>query len=236
MASLGVAAGASGPQRPLEVRLWVTDAASAYPDVLPRAGAYLRTALHAAGFEVDVSYGERPQSFAASDDRYVRRVGWPERVLEGVAGLGSVHPARDVNLLLTDGSVFGATAGYGMRRIAAVAGARYLADMAPADRTPAVVPDTVPAAVVQLLLHECGHALGLHHADGSVNVTGHDAVVSPMLGGYAWADAAVRRRAIGGDTNACGAAIPTLTTQRRWLSLRYSGCATAALQRHHDDR
>lgn len=220
------------PPEELEVRIWVTEGAAAHPDVAERAAGYVRQALEAAGMAVVLSFGESPVAPSTEDDQRVRRMGWPRMVLEGAVGLGDIDPARDVNLLLTDGDAIGETAGYASENIAAVAGAKHLAEMAPADQTPAVVDYSAPTAITQLLLHECGHALGLTHDHGAVVVEGDTTTVSPMIGGYAWAPGAVRKREFDDETNACNEPVPPVTDHHRRLSIDYSGCAETAIRRY----
>lgn len=88
---------------------------------------------------------------------------WPHMVLRGAIRGGIVDGLADVNLLVTDGDPSVEPAGYGMRSIAAITGARYLAAMSQVDSTPYDVDYSPPAAIAQLLLHDCGHAVGLEH-------------------------------------------------------------------------
>jgi|GEM_PF-479674 len=184
---------------PLTIKIWVTEAATAYPSCRRRSVEYLRPALASARPDVSFSFGRQPVS-VAGDDRYVERIDWPRQVLAGAAGAGPIDPVADVNLLLTDGSITDSSVGYAYDHIATVPGARYLASMPAADSVPSVVDYSQSAAVVQLLLHEVGHALGLGHQHGSVVASSGHVTVSPMVSGYAWAPAAVQAAELPAET------------------------------------
>lgn len=230
--SLGATRGwASAPARPLGVKVWFDEASASYPGVGERVAGFLRSALEHAGREVVIEFPPSTVTFDA--DRWtVMRRAWPGTVLSSLAGAGPVDPARDVNLLVTDDAVDGAWAGYAMAHVAAIGGARHLAAMPPADRTPKVVEPTVPAATTQLLLHECGHALGLAHRHGTLATDGETAIASPMVGTYPWADESVRRRQFDFDRGACGQPYPAVGSKQRRLALRYGDCAGRHLARY----
>lgn len=232
LASLGLIGTVRPCHDPRSIRLWASERASTYPAVLELAADLVSVALDAAGVAATVTIDETPVALASDDDERSRRVTWPRLVLGGALGVGRIDPVRDVNLLVTDGDATGPTAGYAIPRIAALAGARHLVDLPPADRRRPVIEHTVPAMIAQLLLHECGHALGLEHDHGTISHDGGTAIVSPMVSGYAWATASVRRRQLPGSANACGEPLQPVTDQVRRLSLRYSDCAATALRQH----
>lgn len=213
--------------RRIEVGIWETPAAADRPRARERAVAYLRRALTEAGRDVAVTCADAVVSFDV-DDRTVEREAWPRRVLEGVAGRGPVEPVADVNLLLTDGSVARTTAGYAYEHVATVPGARYLAEMPPPNEVGGVVDYAAPAAVAQLVLHEVGHALGLHHRHGAVDVTETAVTASPMVSGYAWAHGEPRQGRP--SDRGCGDRWPVAAERRRRLSLSYAPCAVEALR------
>lgn len=184
---------------PLEVKLWVTEAAAAYPSCRSRSVEYLRAALAPVDRDVEFSFGDRPITVSGAD-RQVERIGWPRRVLAGATGAASIDPVGDVNLLLTDGSVSDSSAGYAYGHIATVPGARYIESMPPAESTPPIVDYSPPAAVTQLLLHEVGHALGLDHHHGSIVADSSSVTASPMVSGYAWAPGAVQETELRAQT------------------------------------
>lgn len=215
------------PPDKLRIRVWLTDGAAAHPACRERAAGYVRQALAPTDHDIELSYGEATLRFEASDRR-VEREAWPRRVFEGHAGIASIDPVRDVNLLLTDGAVSRPSAGYAFDNIAAVPGARFLAEVAPAAETPSVVDYSVPAAVTQLLVHEVGHALGLAHSHGSVTVDDSTITASPMVSGYAWAPDEVRTDQLG--TLECGGRDSKVQHRQRRLSMQFSACAERALR------
>lgn len=226
--SFGVARRAGRPPpEALAVKLWLTDEAAAYSACRDRAAGYLRRALTPAGFDVEVSYGGRPLRFEAADRRIERTV-WPRRVLASVAGTGGIDPVRDVNLLVTDGTVSGPTVGYAYDHVATVPGARFLAASPPADTAPAVVDYSAPTAVAQLLVHEVGHALGLDHDHGSVDVDETAVTASPMVSGYAWGANGVRAEFLQGSGGT--ATRPPVGDRSRRLSMQFSASAERALR------
>lgn len=230
--SLSMTRGWARPSgRALDVKVWFHDEAAGYPDIGDRVSGFVRRAFESAGRDVTVAFGRSP--VALDGDRWtLMRQLWPRLVLSGVVGAGPVDPARDVNLLVTDHAVNGDWAGYATSNIAAVGGARHLAAMPPAEQSPAVVDHTVPAVVCQLLLHECGHALGLEHRHGTLAVQGDTAIASPMVGTYPWADDSVRRRQFASERSACGDPYPAVGSEQRRLALRYGDCARRELERY----
>lgn len=231
--SLGLAvASRVDVERPLSVRVWLSERAAAHDGVGSCVSGYLERALGGALDRVAVAVADRPIALDAEDGAGLMEVDWPRMVIAGAIRSGPVRPTADVNLLVTDGDPSGTPAGYGMHRIATVGGARLLAAMPPAEETPPVVPYSAPAAITQLLLHECGHALGLDHRHGFATIREGVLVASPMVGGYAWADADVKRRHLPWETNRCGEPIQSGVNRRRALSLEYGPCAGRAIRRH----
>jgi hypothetical protein len=212
---------------PITAKIWLTEGAAAHPRSRERAADYLRQAVGGAGVPIEVAFGETTIRPGNRSDKAIERRFWPQRVLEGRLGLSSIDPVRDINLLVTDGEVHRTTAGYAYPHIAAVPGSEYLAQMEPPDEAPGVVPYTVRSAVTQLLLHEVGHALGLDHHHGEVDVDDTTVTVSPMVSGYAWSEEAHRPGDLEGG--ACKAAVPAAGRRRR-LAMTYSGCAQRALR------
>ena len=210
------------------IRVWLSDRAAEYDDLGSRVSGYLESALAPVEDDVRVAMAEETVTLPAEDGRQILARHWPRRVVEGAVG-GDVDPTTGVNLLVTDGDPTEQPAGYGHRHVAAATGARHIAGMDPAAETPDDIRYSVAGVATQLLLHECGHALGLTHAHGSATVTDERVVASPMVGSYLWRPAEVRERYLD-ETNACGDPLPPPTVEgERRLGLQYSPCALGAL-------
>jgi hypothetical protein len=107
--------------------------------------------------------------------------------------------------------------------------------MPPAAETQTVVPYSVPAVATQLLLHECGHALGIGHDHGSAVRRDGAVVASPMVASYLWKSESVREKQLD-DGNACGASYPDADAAvDRRLRLTYADCASRAIRGPSDD-
>lgn len=221
-----------GPPAVLDVKIWTTAAAAGHRESPERAAGYVERALEAAGVAVRIDHGESPVAVSSDDHRRLERVTWPRLVLQGAAGLAAIDPVRDVNVLLTDGPVTGRTAGYAVSNVATVPGARRLAELPPADQVDEVLDYGVTSAVGQLLLHEVGHALGLDHDHGSVLLEDDTVTATPMIGGYAWSDAAQEGSAGALGADACHHVSVPLRDGRRLLSMRFSPCAAGAIRRY----
>lgn len=218
------------PPDRLVVKIWLTDGAASQPASRDRAAVYVRRALEGVGAAATVSFGGTvPRSGGLTDRDLERRV-WPRRVVSGALGASDLEPVDDVNLLLTDGDVHRPTAGFAYPHIAAVPGASLLAEAAPPDEEPTVVPYSTRTAVVQLLLHEVGHALGLGHRDGAVTVDDGSVIASPMVGGYAWAATPVKEAQLPVRTSSCGGPLQADLDGERRLSMVYSECAAQSLR------
>lgn len=233
--SIGVEAAARSKRAtPLRVVVWFSERATRYDGLRTRITGYLERALAPTNVGVRVSFGDRPIPLDEEQGADLMAVEWPRRVLTGTLGLGSIGVTGDVTLLITDGDPSSRPAGYGMSAVAAMTGARLLAKMPPPDETPTVVPPTGPAVITQLLLHECGHALGLGHRHGTVTVSGDEVIASPMVGAYAWAHEDVRRRQLGRGTNVCGRPYPVPGSRNRRLRLEYGPCSFGVIRGYRD--
>jgi hypothetical protein len=213
---------------PLSVRVWFTERASGYDGLTSRVEGYLERALERARGPVSVSFGG-VVTVDASERRDLFERGWPLRVLGGAVGASSLSPVRDVNVLVTDGTPHRTPAGHGVPHAAVVSGARALARAPAPDSVSSPAPYTVPTAVVQLLLHEVGHALGLTHDHGRVVERGDSVVVSPMVAGYAWTDLDDQDHRFGRE-NVCGTPYAAVGGKRRRLALAYGPCASRELR------
>lgn len=212
----------------LHVRVWFSDRAAAHEGLESRVRGYLRAGLTSAVEDVRITVSEETVTLPSEDGRQVLARHWPRLVIEGAVG-GEVKPTTGVNLLVTDGDPTEQPAGYGHRHVAATTGAGHIVEMPPADEAGAVVPYSVAGVATQLLLHECGHALGLTHDHGNATVTDGGVVSSPMVGSYLWRPPEVRRQYLDG-TDACGDPLPPPSVDgERLLGLRYSPCAASAL-------
>lgn len=225
-----VAAGRSLASTPLEVVVWFSEGAATYEGLRPIVAGYLGRALEGAGVEASVVFGDRPIPLEREQGAHLLSVEWPERVLGGTLGLGSIDETGDVTLLITDGDPASRPAGYGMTAVGALTGARLLAEMPPPATTPTVVAPTGPAVIAQLLLHECGHALGLTHGHGTVAVEGDAVVATPMIGRYAWASTGVREHQVGRSEDRCGSSYPATGGRSRRLQLHYGSCSRRAIR------
>lgn len=196
-----------------------------------RVEGYLEDGFEDAALAVDVSYGG-VTSFPTEDaHRLVTEGAWPRRLPAGVTDDRDA-PVDDVNLLVTDGSMRRAPTGAGIPYVAAVGGARHIAGAPPPGDVERVVPDRPPARTVQILLHECGHALGLRHDHGTIRESEAAAVVSPMVSGYAWASGPVRRREFDFESNRCGRPYPSVAGREPRLRLRFDDCERRGLYRY----
>ncbi|WP_276252943.1 peptidase M10A and M12B matrixin and adamalysin [Halomontanus rarus] len=219
------------PKRTIEVRFWLSARAAGYESIEPRIVSYLEAAFDPVYDTVDVSAGGVVP--AQSEHGYdVMRTGeWPARVAAELTDRDGNGPV-DVNLLVTDGSMSQAPSGAGIPHLASVGGARYIGETPPRDAVDDVVPYTTPARVMQVLIHEVGHALGLAHEHGTIRNVEEATVVSPMISTYAWASDPRSRRQFDADHSACGALYPVDRDGRRKLSYAFSSCATAKLREY----
>lgn len=228
LGSLGLFTLRERTKGPPRITVWASERAARYDALPARAVSYLSAALEDAIDGVDVRYGG---SVAVPTERaYELVVGgdWPatlaEETVGGRARLG------DVNVLVTDGDMSNAPTGIGVPQVAAVGGARHIARMPPADEAASVLPFTYRSFATQVVLHECGHALGLRHGDGAVFESDGAAVVTPMVSAYAWASEEVRAEHFHAKHGACGATAAPADGQERRLKMRFSSCAQNRLR------
>jgi hypothetical protein len=215
---------------PIDVRWWATRAAARRPRLRDRVEAYLERGFGSLTLVARVSYGGRISVPTEDAHRLVVDGTWPRRLVRGSSG-GRVAPVSGVNLLVTDGSVRDGPAGAGLPYVAAVGGAREIAGAPPTDRIGPVVPDSPPLRTAQILLHECGHALGLRHDHGSIEVDGAAAVVSPMVSGYAWTSGPVRRAQFDFASSRCGEPYPAVDGKDPRLLLEFDDCERWGINR-----
>jgi len=224
-------AGERALDRRLDVRVWFSEAAAAYAGLRPRLVGYLGRAIDGLGGESSVSVGGTVDVATEDGYRVTASGEWP-----GKLATGAVAPADDVNLLVTDGEMNTSPTGVGLPHVASVGGARDVARMPPPSESADVVGLSKRALVTQILVHECGHALGLGHNDGEIVDRGDHVVVTPMVSGYTWADESVREREFDYDTSACGTAYADHEGRDVRLAMTFSPCARRRARRHRYDR
>lgn len=220
------------PRRSISVRFWFSDRAAQYDGVRSRVESYLERAMSAVYDDVTVSNG-KSLPVRSEDGYWVTRSGeWPQRVVEGIALDGEIDSVADVNLLITDGEMERAPTGAALPNIASVGGGRYLSALPPRSAVDDVVPLATPTRVMQTLLHEVGHALGLRHEHGSIDAEDGSVVVSPMVGTYAWEDDRTQREQFDAERNACGSSYPSDRNDDRYLSYSFSNCEVEQFRRY----
>lgn len=220
---------------PLVVRVWTSERAAAHDEVGERVRGYLRAALEPAVGAVEVQLAADRVALPREDGRAVLARRWPRLVLEGAGGLRGIDPVGGVNLLVTDGDPTSRPAGFARPHVAASTGAAAISRMDPAAETPPTVPYSVPAAATQLLLHECGHALGLDHDHGAAYEADGAVVATPMVSSYLWASESVREKYLRPAANVCGDRYPPADADgERQLHLRYAECVHDTMRTARD--
>lgn len=212
----------------VSVRFWRTPRAARYDGVTTRVRELLNLALDLPHWSLEVSSGGVVDVGTERAAEAITQGRWPRAVLGGAAGVGSVEPVWDVNLLVTDGTFEVAPTGYGVAHVAAVGGARHLSRLEPLDSIEDPVPVTDGTFAAQVLLHEVGHALGLSHADGKRYREGGASVVTPMLSAYGWQSGA--RDALHGCQPVDESTEIAASSHR--LDLEFSSCARRTLREY----
>ncbi|MFC6939684.1 peptidase M10A and M12B matrixin and adamalysin [Salinirubellus sp. GCM10025818] len=210
----------------IDAKVWLSEAAASYDGIRPRLVGYVRRALDGVRGEVSVSIGGTVDVGTEDGYRVTASGEWPSKF-----ATGAVTPADDVNVLVTDGDMHTSPTGVGLPHIASVGGARHVARMSLPSETPDVVDFSKPALVTQIVIHECGHALGLRHNDGTVVEREDHVVVTPMVSSYIWAEESVRDRQFDYETSACGEPYPRVRRRDARLDLTFSPCARHRLRR-----
>lgn len=209
----------------IDVRFWLSDRAAAYDGVAERVTEYLSFAFDLEFWDVDVSYGGVVDVETENGYDVTSNGEWPAKLLGGYARR-EVEPVGDVNLLVTDGQMHTTPTGIGYPHVASVGGARHIASLPPIDPDSAVVPYSTPHRVMQVVVHEAGHALGLDHDHGVAYNRDGATVATPMLSAYAWSPD------YDGDRSSCGVAYADVHQANRKLSYSFSGCARRTLREY----
>ena len=218
------------PEPVIDVRFWLTEQAATYDNLQSRILGYVRRAFEHSRTRAAVDFGGTvavPHENAYELMMYGR---WPLTLVGGATGLGSVDPVDDVNLLVTDSSIDTWPSGAGAPHAAAVGGAALLRQTPPPEEVGDVVDDYRALRGMQILLHECGHALGLKHDHGSIILREDEAVVSPMVSGYAWETGPVREREFDFEHNRCGEPYRSVEGKRGRLLMRFAACEAERIE------
>ena len=212
----------SSPDAAVNVKIWFTEGAMEY-DVWETLRGHVERAFDPTRERVYVEHGGVVDT--SSEDAYglVQSGEWPKMLAQGAVG-GPTEPCDDVNLLVTARSMNEFPTGAGIPHVAAVGGAKALADLPPVEDCPEVVGWSNAAYALQVLLHECGHALGLDHDDGFMEPAGDELVVSPMVSGYPWETDAVREQQFDAEEGTCGCEFVRPDGRDPRLMLVFSEC------------
>ncbi|MFC7156380.1 hypothetical protein ACFQPA_13100 [Halomarina halobia] len=220
----------SRPEDTLNVKVWFSERAAAYPGLRRRVGDYLGRAFRRAHDGTVLEFGGTLR--VSTERAYDLVVGgeWPRRLAQGSAGLGPATPCDDVNLLVTDEPLTEWPTGAGVPHVAAVGGAAAMASLPPAAIASTVVGRTWGTYAMQVALHECGHALGLDHDVGSMRPDDGALVVSPMVSGYPWETQSIKAEYFDYERSVCGCRYVEPDGREPRLMLRYSDCAAERIR------
>lgn len=223
----GLAAGSLTFDGPIKIRVWFSEQAAEYSDLRDRIETYLGAAFAGLDEPVEISFGGAVAVSTENGYEVTASGEWPSKLLESLGG-GTGLPVRGVNLLVTDGSMEETPTGMGFPHVASVGGARHIAAMPPGETDEPVFPFTDRSHSTQVLVHECGHALGLQHDHGRIVDREHAVVVTPMVSAYAWASE--HSQAFTAEANACGPSYPNVAGKRGYLDVGFSECALTRIR------
>ena len=213
----------TAPEDRLHVKVWFSPGAARHEGLWARLSGHLERAFDGAHEDVALEFGGVVDT--SSERAYDLVVGgeWPATLAAGAVG-GPAEPCDDVNLLVTDASMDAFPTGAGVPHVAAVGGAAAMADLPPVGDLPSVVERSREAYALQVLLHECGHALGLEHNHGSMRADDGALVVSPMVSGYPWETEEVREDQFDYEKSACGCSYVRPEGRAPRLMLTFDEC------------
>ncbi|MFD1512689.1 hypothetical protein [Halomarina rubra] len=212
----------SGPEAEVNVKIWFTEQASDHV-AWNRLRDHVQRAFDPTGKLVAVEFGGTVETSSENAYELVTGGEWPKKLAQGTVG-GEAKPADDVNLLVTARSMYEFPTGAGIPHVASVGGAEALANLPPVEDCPDVVGWSDPAYALQVLLHECGHALGLDHEDGYMEPAGDELVVSPMVSGYPWESDEVKEQQFDTQQGTCGCEFVDPEGRDPRLMLTFSEC------------
>jgi hypothetical protein len=223
----GLVAGSQTFDGPIRIRVWFSERAARYADLGDRIETYLSVAFADLEEPVEVSFGGTVAVSTENGYDVTASGEWPTKLVRRL-GEGPGPPVAGVNLLVTDGSMEETPTGIGLPHLASVGGARHVARMPPDATERSVFPFTDRSHSTQVLIHECGHALGLRHVHGRIVDRDHAVVVTPMVSAYAWAPEDSGE--FDADASACGEGYPDVAGKRGYLDMAFSTCALTRIR------
>lgn len=223
----GLAAGSLTFDGPIRIRVWFSERAAGYSALRDRIETYLDAAFAGLDKPVEVSFGGTVSVSTEDGYRVTASGEWPSKLVDSLGG-GPGLPVRGVNLLVTDGSMNETPTGLGFPHVASVGGARHVAAMPPEATDRPVFPFTDRSHAAQVLIHECGHALGLQHDHGRIVDRDHAVVVTPMVSAYAWASE--ESGEFSAEASTCGSVYPDVGGKQGYLDMSFSACALTHLR------
>ena len=210
----------------VEIRYWSSTRAAEY-DIRDRIVEYVTAAFEPVFDDLVVSYGGVVSVRTEHGYHVTRRGEWPRRLLVDALETESDRRTADVNLLVTDGPMSEAPTGVAIPHVASVGGARYLEEVPPRDELQHIVRYSRGLWVMQVMLHEIGHAFGLEHEHGKIMSKQDGTAVTPMVSSYAWMS---DPEAFDAGESHCGFVYPTARGGTMYLSFRFSECSLAELR------